>query len=213
MCSETWTRELTERLADHDLHGDLGRRRDGVVGVGHETSVHAVGEGIARGIKGRLGDGVVLGEELKDNKVADGNVVQLVRDKDQASRATDSNGVRGTSSRGGCSLTLGDVCHSTITTNDFCRVRSSGNSLGDSDLFMESRGRGIGTRVGPDDDDLGASLRVVTTILLLCNNGVLVALGHMVGSREDVVEVNGHGKRRSSQSESRGELHIVEVEL
>lgn len=202
MDSRLGTRELTERLADHDLHGDLRRRRDGVVGVGHETSVHAVGEGIARGIKGRLGDGVVLGEELKDNKVTDGNVVQLVWDKDQASRATNSDSMRGTSSRGCCSLTLGDVCHSTITTNDLCRVGPSSNGLGDSDLFMESRSRGIGTRVGPDDDDLSASLRVVTTILLLCNDGVLVALRHMVGSREDVVEVKSHGKRRSSHSES-----------
>lgn len=62
---------LTERVVDHNLHGDLRRGVDGIVGVGDEARVHAAGERLARIVKSRLGSGVVGGEEGEDDHVPD----------------------------------------------------------------------------------------------------------------------------------------------
>lgn len=81
---------LTERIGNHNLHGDLGRGVDAVLGVGDEARVHAAGQGLAGLGKGGLSGGVVGGVEGEDDHVA--NVgLNLVGRVDEASRAADSD--------------------------------------------------------------------------------------------------------------------------
>lgn len=142
---------LTKRSITHDLHGDLRGRNDGVVRVGHEARVHAIGESLAGGVEGRLGYSVVLGEELEDDGVADGDIVELVRLEDETSGATDGDGVAGTSAGDGCSLVLLDSGSHAIVHGHLCRVVTSNNGLGDSDLLVDRRRLGLlATRVRPD---------------------------------------------------------------
>lgn len=54
------------------LHREGGRRRDGVVRVGEEGGVEAGRQPDAGLIKGRLGEGVVGGEEGEADDVAEG---------------------------------------------------------------------------------------------------------------------------------------------
>lgn len=72
------------------MHGNLGRRADGVVGVGHEARVHTAGEGIARLREGGLRSGVVLAHESEDNHVTNGSL-DLIGNEDETSGTTDHN--------------------------------------------------------------------------------------------------------------------------
>lgn len=130
-------RVLTERSRGHNLHSDLRSGNDGVVGVGLEARVHAAFQLLARGVEGRLGNGVVHGVELKDDGVTNGDVVELRRRVDETGGSSDGDGVSGAGSSGGRGLS------------------SHSHGLGDGDLGVVGRGGGTATGVGPDDDDLG----------------------------------------------------------
>lgn len=195
------SRLLTERLVGHDLHSDLRSGDDGVVGVGLEARVHATLNGVARGVKGRLGDGVVLRQELEDDDVANGDVLELIGLVGQASGTANLDGVSssGDGSCAGGSLLAG------------LRGRSAGSLGGsaagdDGDLLVDDGGLSAATGVGPDDDDVGLGL-----------GGDAVAL-HAVGESgsatlEDLAADDlladgaGHGERRKGQSDGGGELH------
>jgi len=100
---------LTQRGVDHDLHGNLGRRVDGVVGVGLVSRVHAAGEGIARGLKRGLRDSVVLAQEGEDERVTDGGPEDLGVERETLG-STHGDAVGGTSagSHGSASTAAGD---------------------------------------------------------------------------------------------------------
>lgn len=131
-----WREELTKGFSGGDLHGDLRRRDDSVVGVGLMASVHAALESLAGGVEAGLRDRVVLGEELEDDHVTNGDILQLIGLVDQPSRASNSDGVGGRGGRG-----------SSLAT------RRSSDGLGHGDLLIVGGLLSPRTRVGPDDDD------------------------------------------------------------
>jgi hypothetical protein len=125
-----------QRSVNHDLHGNLRRRRDSVVGVGHESRVHTSVHKITRSGEAGLGDSVVLWQELKDDGVTDRDIVELFGLVDKTSRASNSDGVRcGGGRLSGYLSTLG-------------------HGLSNCDLLVDSCGLGTSSRVVPDDDDL-----------------------------------------------------------
>lgn len=165
------------------MHGDLRRRNDSVVGVGHEARVHAIGNSVAGSIEGRLGDGVVLREELEDDGVTDGDVVKLVGLEDQTTGTTDCNSVARASSRDSGGLVLHDGGGDTIVHGDLSGVSTSGDGLGDSDLLVDDGRRGIATRVCPDQVSrrllvLRLLLRQLLLLLLLLG-GLSLLLGDL----------------------------------
>lgn len=135
-----------KRLGRHDLHRDLGRRDDGVVGVRLRVGVHAAVERVAGRGEAGLGGGVHLAHELEDNHVTDGSL-DLLGGEDQAGITANDDGVGG----------LGR------------RLGSSGgyfsNGLGHDDLLV-NRGRlgSLSSGVRPDNDDLRRALRGETTV-------------------------------------------------
>lgn len=139
MC-HTRNRLLTERSRGHNLHSNLGSRRDGVVGVGLEARVHTTIKLLARSVESRLGNCVVHRLELEDDGVTNGDVVELRRRVNKTSGSSNGDGVGSTGSGSGCGLS------------------SNSHGLGDSDLLVVGGGSGTATRVGPDDDDLGQSV-------------------------------------------------------
>lgn len=181
---------LTERSRGHDLHGNLGRGRDGVVGVGEEARVHAAVEGLAGGVKGRLGDGVVLGQELEHDGVADGDVerVGLV---DEATGPADLDGVARAGGGHGRGLALADGGGGTAGDGDDGGiVLAGGDGAGDGDLLVDGGGLRVVTRVGPDDDDFGARVDGDAASLHAAeeSDGAAVELGLHGGAR-----VGAHG--------------------
>lgn len=81
---------LTERGCNGDLHGHHWWWDDGIVGVGHEAGVHARSHLHTRCVESRLCDGVVLGVEDENNRVADCSV-DGVGNEDKAGATTNSN--------------------------------------------------------------------------------------------------------------------------
>ena len=186
MVPESWRRKeeerLTKRSVNHDLHGDLGRRVDSVVGVGLETRVHTASKGIARGIESRLGNGVVLAEEGEDDAVAHGSL-ELLRLEGEALGATDRNGVGcggtacdarcdGTTIRRGRSLSGDDSWGSgSGTAND---------GLSDGHGAADDGGSGAATDVDPEEVDRPA--------ITLVKTKELGELGDLSISRLDAVD-------------------------
>lgn len=148
-------KKLTKRSVNHDLHGDLGRRVDSVVGVGLETGVHTASKGIARGLEGGLGDGVVLAEEGEDNAIAHGGL-DLLGLESETLGATDRDGV-------GCGGTAYDVrcdgttrcCGSSLAGNDSWGSGSgtANDCLSDGHGAADDGGSGTTTDVDPEEVD------------------------------------------------------------
>lgn len=196
------------------MHGNLGGGDDAVVGVGLEARLHATLDGLAGSIKGRLSDGVVGSEELKDDHVTDGDVVELIRLVDQATGATNSDSVCSRGMGNGGSLALGDGVVLAITTGDNSRMLASTDSdgLGDGDLLIVGLSGMLASGVGPDDDDLSLGVsreaRAVHTQVL---PGMLTGSEHGIAT-DGLDHVGptsrpGHDHGRSGQCDSLRELH------
>lgn len=210
---------LTERSGGRNLHGNLGRRRDGVVGVGEEARVHAARHGLAGRVERRLRHGVVLGQELEDDRVADGHA-ELVGLEDEAARAADLDGVAGAGRGDRGRLALLDGRGGAAGDGDGGGVFGAGrDGLGDGDLLGDGGGLGLAARVGPDDDDAATGFEVdAAAVLATVGLAAAVALdnGHAailelargfaprveaggVGVAQSVA--GGHGERRDGQSD------------
>lgn len=145
--------EHPERVGGHDLHGDLGRRNDGVVRVGHIARVHAAGKRVARGLETRLGNGVVLAVEGEDDHVT--NVGgDLLGEERETLGTTDIDGVGGASAGNNTASTGLDGGRGTVVAEDGGGGSAGGNGhgLGDGDLLVES-GRGNTTTLADPDND------------------------------------------------------------
>lgn len=206
---------LTERLVGHDLHSDLGRWRDGVVGVGKEARVHTAGQSLARRVERRLGNSVVLREELENNGITNGHVVQLIWLISETARAANLDSMAGSFSWNSSSLALLDGRGG--ASRDLSNLASStgGNGLGDGDLLVDGGGRSAVARVGPNDDDFGARVDTDTLSLHALDNSdaAVGEFGLDIASddfrrREDVGDSSGHGERSHGHGKCRRELHI-----
>lgn len=221
------------------MHGDLRSGRDSVVGVGHETRVHATLESVTWGIKGRLGDSVVLGEELKDDGITDRHLVQLLGLEDETSRATYGYGMRGTLCRfRGCFVSLDSggggffsgmlgFLDNRVLSRLLCRMLNrllcwmcganfGCDGLGDGDLLIDSLGLRTATRVGPDDDDLCLGIGSDSVALHAIWMPLLdLRVSNGVFCRVASFRQDGHATRAShsqgskSQRKSSGVLHDV----
>jgi hypothetical protein len=109
---------------------------------------------------------VVLGQELEDNHVSNGHVLQRLRLEDETSRAADLDGVRSTRGGRGSSLSRVDGDLATISTRDdgSMALRSNGDGLGHSDLVLESGGSSVTAGVLPNDDDGGSTLDLMNAL-------------------------------------------------
>lgn len=174
-----------EGSLDGDLHGDLGGGRDGVVGVGHEASVHAA-VNLCTGLsKGGLRDGVVLREELEDDGIANRHV-ELLRLEDETAGAANLDGVRST----------GRLHESRCLASRQARAADVGgyadsDGLRNGDALVDGSSGRAGARVGPDDDNLLAA----TT----GDDDVLGALVEEVELGLTLDQIRGHGQRGGSE--------------
>lgn len=158
--------QLTERGVDHDLHGNLGGRVDGVVGVGLVSRVHAAGEGIARGFERRLRDRVVLAQEGEDERVTDGGPENLgVEGETLGSANGNAVGGTGAGSHGSASTAAGDDRGRGGHLAGAAGHRRSGsgasNGLGDGDgLGLVEDGRRLAaSEVDPEEVDRDTASR------------------------------------------------------
>ena len=150
--------EHPEGVGGHDLHGNLGRGDNGVVGVGHEAGVHTAGEGVAGGVESGLGDGVVLAVEGEDDHVT--NIGgDLLREEGETLRTTDVDGMGGTGAGNDTASTGLDGGGDTVDASNGggSSARGDGDGLSHSHLLVESGGRKTTTLVNPDDDGVDAA--------------------------------------------------------
>lgn len=156
--------KLTERCADHDLHGDLGRRVNGVVGVGLVSRVHATIEGNARGVESGLGGGVVLAQEGEDDGIALGSR-ELRGVKGKTLGTTDSDAVSSTSGADGAGSAGSDgrvgldVPTSDGSSSGSLSTTSNGLRYCDGSGLVEDSGSGTTTAVNPENVDLNTGTR------------------------------------------------------
>ena len=157
---------------------------------------------------------MVLGEELEDDHVAHGDIVELIGLEDQTSRSSDNHCVCGSSVGDRGSLALGDGMVDAVASRDDGRVLAStdGDGLGDGHLLVVCGGGMLSSGVGPDDDDfrLGVScealaLHALQPAELTFGEQWVAADGrlHHVG----LADLAGQSQRRDGQCESLGELH------
>lgn len=196
VCRGKVYRRLTKRSIDHNLHSDLGRRRNGVVGVGLESRVHAALERLARLGEAGLGDGVVVGEEFEDDGVTDGDG-ELVRLVGETTGATNLDSVAGTRANHGSSLAVLDGGGGAVLSSNGSRLLSSNDSLGNSDLVVDVGSLGAVSGVVPDDDDLGASSLGDTRALHATESGGGASIELTTGN------LLGKSHRRQAQSNCR----------
>ena len=146
----------TEGRGNHDLHGDLRGRVDGVVGVGLVARVHAAGEGLAGGVKGGLGGGVVLAEVGEDDGVADDGL-DLLRAEGEALGPADGDAVGGarTGDDGGGGAAREGCCAGLVGDDD---GRGGGGTaddgLGDGDGLGGGQDGGCGAAADVDPEEV-----------------------------------------------------------
>ena len=147
-------RGRTEGRGDHDLHGDLRGRVDGVVGVGLVARVHAAGERLAGGVKGGLGGGVVLAEVGEDDGVADDGL-DLLRAEGEALGPADGDAVGGarTGDDGGGGA-AGEGCCAGLVGDDDGRGSGAGDGLGDGDGLGGGQDGGCGAAADVDPEEV-----------------------------------------------------------
>ncbi len=144
----------TERRGDHDLHGDLRGRVDGVVGVGLVARVHAAGERLAGGVKGGLGGGVVLAEVGEDDGVADGGL-DLLGAEGEALGPADGDAMGGarTGDDGG-GRAAREGCCAGLVGDDDGRGSGAGDGLGDGDGLGGGQDGGCGAAADVDPEEV-----------------------------------------------------------
>lgn len=187
------------------MHSDLRSRRNGVVGVRQEARIHSSIQGLARRVKWRLRDGVVLCKELKDDGVASRNA-HLVGLEDETARTTNLDGMAGTCGRDGGSLALADCsCSSGDRDGSLLLAGAGGDGLGDCDLFVDIGPLGATAWVGPDDDDVAARVKRQAVALHAVEDGkgssIELGLG-VSGNWLGLIDAAGlasNGQRREGQ--------------
>lgn len=149
--------ERTKRGVNHNLHRDLRRRVDGVVGVGLVTRVHAAVEGSAGGVESGLGSRVVLAEEAEDDSVANRGAY-LLRVEGETLRTTNSDTVGSAASTDGARGRGDNRSRASPIRYDSGRGRGTGgaaNRLGDGDGLSLTNDSGCraATDVNPEEVD------------------------------------------------------------
>ena len=168
--SDMQGRQLTERSVDHDLHGNLRRGVDSVVGVGLEARVHTAGQRITGCFERGLRYGVVLAAEGEDDGITDGDghlrgvELQTLRtaNRDAVGSTGAGNDLRRASSESRrCGHLTGNASNWGRTGRSASGGSSdtTGDGLGDRDglSLVENGGRRASADVDPKNVDIGTA--------------------------------------------------------